>query len=545
MNKFSKILFFGGLFLFLFPTSLVTAEPLKESSTNESTLGSVSEDLLLKNDQTVELTRSSQEESTDTSSDLIESKDTLDPIIEGSQASEIQNQTAESIVTQAESDVLIEGLPGDASYDIDKNFADAIRRDLKAAPRPMTRTFMKSITSLDVSNQNLSSLKGIELATALWHLFCQDNQLTSLDISKNQRLGTLECQNNQLTSLDISQNSINYLTCSNNQITSFGEGPLPASTGRLICDRNQLTSLDTSKCRALAILICGSNPLTSIDLNQCVGLTEFDCSNLPQLDILNLRDCKNLEKLNCSNNQLQTLSADFFLIPNLKELYCSNNQLTNLDVSRFTGLQKLECQNNQLSQLTNSGNKKLVSLNINNNNMTDLNMSDYEQLETLNCSNNQLTKLNLTKCIALSELDCSSNQLADLTLSSSKNLTKLDCSNNQLKDITSANGLNLLTTLNAKSQAVTAPRPFITEGKATIDVLRTTAQTGLTSTNGTISPTPVFNYSGDKILLSNLTTASLVGKRINFFTMAASCLKGLHRELNLLMERFLFTILVN
>ena len=84
----------------------------------------------------------------------------------------------------------------------------------------------------------VSDLTGIEAFTALTELYLADNQLTSLDISKNIALTVLQCDNNQLTSLDISKN---------------------IALTELLCDNNQLTSLDVSKNSTLFRLSCVSN----------------------------------------------------------------------------------------------------------------------------------------------------------------------------------------------------------------------------------------------------------------------------------------------
>ena len=51
---------------------------------------------------------------------------------------------------------------------------------------------------------------------------CDENQLTSLDLSKNTFLDRFWCKENQLTSLDVSKNTdLAYLDCSKNQLTSL------------------------------------------------------------------------------------------------------------------------------------------------------------------------------------------------------------------------------------------------------------------------------------------------------------------------------------
>ena len=78
-----------------------------------------------------------------------------------------------------------------------------------------------SITEIDVSGDfekniigTIKSLKGIEYFSALTHLDCSQNQLSSLDISKNTALIKLLCYSNQLTELDVSNNTeLTILNC--------------------------------------------------------------------------------------------------------------------------------------------------------------------------------------------------------------------------------------------------------------------------------------------------------------------------------------------
>ena len=130
---------------------------------------------------------------------------------------------------------------------------------------------------------------------------CSDNQLTSLDVSKNTSLTDLDCFNNQLTSLDLSQNTaLTKLDCSWNQLTSLD---LSQNTplAELNCFNNQLTSLDVSKNTALESLDCSSNQLTSLDLSKNTALESLECS-INQLTSLNISGCTRLEVLFCFSN---------------------------------------------------------------------------------------------------------------------------------------------------------------------------------------------------------------------------------------------------
>lgn len=97
-----------------------------------------------------------------------------------------------------------------------------------------------SITSLNLSNSNIKNLTGIEYFTSLTYLDVSNNQITSLDVSNNLLLETLNASSNQLTTLDLSKNTrlrivyvvnnpLVYLNLRNGNNANF---ILPSNTGR-------------------------------------------------------------------------------------------------------------------------------------------------------------------------------------------------------------------------------------------------------------------------------------------------------------------------
>ncbi|MBQ2616505.1 MAG: leucine-rich repeat domain-containing protein, partial [Synergistaceae bacterium] len=87
-------------------------------------------------------------------------------------------------------------------------------------------------------------------------LYCFNNQLTTLDVSNNASLTTLDCSGNQLTALDVSNNPALHT---------------------LFCDGNRLRALDVSSNTALQALICEENRLTALDLGGNRALTSLSC----------------------------------------------------------------------------------------------------------------------------------------------------------------------------------------------------------------------------------------------------------------------------
>ena len=200
--------------------------------------------------------------------------------------------------------------------------------------------------SMSLIGKSIGDLTGIEHFTALTHLRCQKNQLTSLDVSKNTALEELDCGDNQLTSLDVSKNTaLKELYCNNNPLTALDVSANTALTD-LNCINTQRASLDVSKNTALTSLLCGDNQLTSLDVSKNTTLTS----------------------LLCAKNQLASL--DISKNTDLTDLDCRWNQLTALDVSANTALKDLDCRWNQLTSLDLSANPKLSFSHCSTNNNT-------------------------------------------------------------------------------------------------------------------------------------------------------------------------------
>ncbi len=185
--------------------------------------------------------------------------------------------------------------------------------------------------SIRIYDLGISDLTGIEAFTALIELHSAMNLLTSLDVSKNLALETLDCSWNQLTSLKLSPNT---------------------GLETLICQNNKLTSLDVSGNTGLSLLECSENQLASLDLGSNAVLFN----------------------LSCWDNKLTSLDLSSNII--LKYLSCQQNQLTSLDVSANTALVVIGCGYNKLTSLDLSSNTDLIALYCRSNQLTNLNMAN-------------------------------------------------------------------------------------------------------------------------------------------------------------------------
>jgi len=355
----------------------------------------------------------------------------------------------------------------------DTNFRTSIRAYDTDGNGSLSNEELLAVTTISCANSKISSLKGIEYFTALKKLYCNGNNLTALDVSKNSMLELLACNDNQLTNLDVSKNTkLKKLYCYKNKLTALDISGCNALE-TLSCYGNQLTVLDTSQSKTMNTLDCSDNYLGSLDLSNNDMLDYLSCANnrLTMLDVgnssrltklycydnklttLNFTGCIALELLSCYNNALTAL--DVGQCPVLQYLYCYDNQLSRLDVSKCAELVRLDCYRNKLLNLDTSKNGQIEELACSNNQLASLNIGSCTALNWLNCSNNQLTELDISQAPVLETAACSNNKLAKLTTGNSTTLKRLDCSGNQLTGLV-VSGYPMLESLVCHDNRLTA-----------------------------------------------------------------------------------------
>ncbi len=210
-------------------------------------------------------------------------------------------------------------------------------------------------TNVNVYNNSIGDVYGIQYFDSLKKLNCSYNQLTNLSNLPSSLL-YLDCGYNQLPNLPALPNSVNYLDCSGNQLVNLPI--LPSSITLLYCGSNQLISLPAMP-NSLITIDCSYNPYIAITIlpNSLFSLfcRNNQLSNLPLLpNSIEYLDCSDNQltnlpvlssstrTLNCSDNLLTSLP----LLPDsLKWLFCTNNQLTSLPALP-TNLKLLHCYNN-------------------------------------------------------------------------------------------------------------------------------------------------------------------------------------------------------
>ena len=186
-----------------------------------------------------------------------------------------------------------------------------------------------AVTEIRITNTNCTDLTGIAYFANLKILYCSNNKLTGLDMSRNPALEQLLCYENNLESLNVTKNKkLSKLKCQHNGLKELNLKDNENLT-ELNCSYNQLTTLDVSKNAKLSILECYNNGMEELNLGDITSLEHLFCSenNLTELDVSKNRY---LEQLHCRYNNLRRL-----VIGNnysLTMLYLLGNHLTSLDL---------------------------------------------------------------------------------------------------------------------------------------------------------------------------------------------------------------------
>ena len=143
------------------------------------------------------------------------------------------------------------------------------------------------LNSLNCGDNKLSALN-LSNNSKLTILGCWDNKLSELDLRNNSALEQLTCYSNQLSELDVSQNkALEGLTCRRNQLSALDLSNNQKLSAHLYCDSNQLTSLNLGE-RYFEFFSCNGNSYDIVvDETNCYDLSKlpgkFDASKVMDL----------------------------------------------------------------------------------------------------------------------------------------------------------------------------------------------------------------------------------------------------------------------
>ncbi len=233
----------------------------------------------------------------------------------------------------------------------DENFREYVKTEFdEDNNNSLSADEIAKAKDIHLADRGISSLAGVEHFTNLEELDVRHNEeLTTLNLSKNTELKTLKCSNTKLTSLDTSHNKkLVYLQCDYIPTLTTLNVSENKDLKTLHCKHNALTALDLTNNSALEKLECGDNELTTLDLSKNTELKYFGCFN-SKLSSLDLTNNTNLEELYfCGNN---VSNIDVSENTKLKFLHLFSNQLITLDTSKNSNLQRLWVYTNPLTSM--------------------------------------------------------------------------------------------------------------------------------------------------------------------------------------------------
>ncbi len=265
----------------------------------------------------------------------------------------------------------------------------------------------EKITDIYCNNNQINSIN-VEWVTSLQRLYCSGNPLGELHVESNTSLLVLECKDAGLSELYLGSNAaLAFLKVSGNELTSLDVGG-KSLLYYVNCSANNISSLNISGCTNLQTLLLESNALSLLDVSTNTKLEQIWCGT-NHISELNLENNNLLREINCENNDLTSLT--FGNLPELEYLLCQGNKLGTLDLSRMPNLSALYCGSNRLSSLDTSYNPRLSMLYCENNRISSLDLSSNTNLSILFCMDNRITDLEVVFVWAGASLDSTGNPL--------------------------------------------------------------------------------------------------------------------------------------
>ena len=190
----------------------------------------------------------------------------------------------------------------------------------------VTTANINAVDSLNIFNNIITDLTGIEDFISLKYLDCHDNSLSNLDFSNNPNLTELICFENLIDTIIIGNcMNLEHLDLQDNLVeTIVVNNCLKLQTLNL--SDNLIEYVDVSQNSALKIFLCYDNYLSSLDLSTNISLSEVDLEN-NDLVCLNLKNGKNtnlIELWTQGNSNLSCIEVDDSTYSNLNWINNSN-----------------------------------------------------------------------------------------------------------------------------------------------------------------------------------------------------------------------------
>lgn len=236
---------------------------------------------------------------------------------------------------------------------------------------------LETITDLNLSNKNITDLKGIENFSKLRSLYISGCKIKNIKYIPYENLTNLKISNvNEIE--DFSYIS-NFRKLYNLEITDGCLDKIP----------EEIYELNNT----LHYLTIKNNKLENItSISNLSNLTNLDISGNKITNITPICDLTNIKTLNISNNRIEDISS----LSNLKliNFYAENNKISDISALKDMSLSYLNLKNNNIKDINSIDMSKMKSLDLSYNSISDfsnipLNNTEYKL-------NNQLININVS-----------------------------------------------------------------------------------------------------------------------------------------------------
>jgi len=160
------------------------------------------------------------------------------------------------------------------------------------------------IRTLNVANNSITTL-ALGDKPKLTELYAKGNQITSISILQNNTLHTVDLQTNKLTDVDVFLSrcsGIKELNLSTNELTTLNISSNLALES-LECLNNSIPSINFARLASLTKVQIGGNNFTSIDLSAN--------ANLDFIEVIGCSDLESLNIANGNNKNFRTVTLPF------------------------------------------------------------------------------------------------------------------------------------------------------------------------------------------------------------------------------------------
>ncbi len=202
--------------------------------------------------------------------------------------------------------------------------------------------------TLDLSNQNITTLEALEGLTELTSLNLSNNKITLEDEKSKEILGNMD----KLKLLNLDNNDIKDISMINklknlkrlflgkNNVNLVEIEDIISNLDSIRVSTESLKTIENCSINKITKLLISSDSLTEIpDLSKFVNLTEFSVNYAKKIaNIENISKISSLKKLGLSNCDLHNKMIDFSKLTNLTNLDLSGNTLWSEDLENLKAL---------------------------------------------------------------------------------------------------------------------------------------------------------------------------------------------------------------